>query len=122
LFNKKEIESLQSDIAHFKRLVEAQKAYIKTLEGNGQKTEYVIVSPPKEEELLSYYTTLSMLTSDRWFLAFFDALKRKVMTDIEAGDKSIDFYRGKLSTLSDIFGMSRVSRDYCAAAGAKDEV
>jgi hypothetical protein len=76
-----------------------------------KQIEYVIVQPPNSNELVSYNNTIMQLVENRWFLCFLEGLKKRVMTELETGNLSAEYYKGKMSVISDIFRIASDARD-----------
>lgn len=78
---------------------------------NKKKIDFVVIQPPNSDELDSYNGTIAQLVENRWFLCFLETLKKKVMAELETGSLSVDYYKGKMSVISDIFRISGDARD-----------
>ncbi len=113
-------------IKWFKMLFASKKTMLEIIKKQqellGKKqVEYVIVQPPNAEELLSYNNTIMQLVENRWFLCFLESLKKRVMSELETGNLSAEYYKGKMSVISDIFRIASDARD-SVADGVQDEV
>jgi hypothetical protein len=111
---EEEVQRLMSKELDFAELQKTYAAQIAELEKQLSKrvVEYVVVHPPAESDMVEYSRLIAELAVNPLFLAFFEQLKREIVSEFSGNGKlSPDYYRGQLHLIGRIFEESRTAKE-----------